>query len=208
VQEAFIGSRAREPHLSAEHLSSIRNLNHRFLDLAGARADEWTAAGRGGPTFGLGKQLAPLTQAQRAAAADCPYALFDLRFEDHAHWLHCLGDPASWRVAEESVADEETAGFVRLALFYSWHLASSAGFAAHLLLGMHDDTANAFRSIAVDRLPALAQTEAQHLTARWNNCGAFWNALIRAAAQADAAALRRVQLSGLQLSAASGLPSK
>jgi hypothetical protein len=197
VQEAFIGNWAREPHLSAEHLSSIRNLNHRFLDLAGGN----------GPTFGLGKQLAPLTRAQRAAVADCPYALFDLRFEDNAHWLDCLHNAAVWRVAEESGADEETAGFVRLALFYTWHLASSAGFAAHLLLGMHRDTANAFRSIAVDRLPALAQTQAQHLTARWSSCGAYWNALIRAAARTDGAALRRVQLSGLQLSVASGLPN-
>jgi hypothetical protein len=207
VQEAFIGNWAREPHLSAEHLSSIHNLNHRFLDLAGARADEWSAAGRRDSMMGLCTQLVPLTRTQRAAAANCPYALFDLRFEDDAYWSLCLRDMAPGRVAEGTAADEETTGFVRLALFYAWHLASSAGFAAHLLLGMHDDTANAFRRISVDRLPALAQMEANHLTARWNDCRAYWDALLSAAARTDAAALRRVQLSGLQLSVASGLPS-
>jgi hypothetical protein len=207
VQDAFIGNWTAESHLSAEHLSSIRNLNHRFLDLAGARANQWIAAGRDGPTVVLGRQLAPLSPAQRAAAANCPYALFDLRFEDDAHWNLCLQNPAPWRVAEETCADEETTGFVRLALFYTWHLASSAGLAAHLLFGMHGDTANAFRRISVDRLPALAEMEADNLTARWSTCNAYWNALIGAAARTDTAALRRVQLSGLQLIAASGLPS-
>jgi len=207
VQDAFIGNWARESHLSVEHLNSMRDLNHRFLDLAGARAGDWAAAGRGGSTAGLGRQVAPLSRSQRAAAANCPYALFDLRFEDDAHWNVCLQNPAPWQVAEESGADEETTGFVRLALFYTWHLASSAGLAAHLLFGMHGDTANALRRISVDRLPGLAQTEANNLTARWSTCGAYWNALIGAAARTDTAALRRVQLSGLQLIVASRLPS-
>jgi hypothetical protein len=206
VQEAFIGNWAQESHLSAEHLNSMRDLNHRFLDLAGARAGDWATAGRGGEA-GLGLLVAPLTRSQRAAAANCPYALFDLRFEDDAHWQVRLSNAATWRVADEPEVDGDTIDFVRLALFYAWHVASGGGLACHLLMGMRSDTASAFRRITVDRLPALVATEAVNLTARWSGCSAYWSALIGAAARADFTALRRIQLSGLQLAAAARLPS-
>jgi len=205
MQDAYIGNWARESHLSAEHLNSMRDLNHRFLDLAGARAGDWAAAGRNGEA-GLGRQIAPLSRAQRAATANCPYALFDLRFADDAHWLGRLANAAAWRVADDPKVDDDTLEFVRLALFYAWHVATGTGLAAHLLMGMRSDTANAFRRITIDRLPSLAITEAVNLTARWSGCSAYWSALIGAAARADPAALRRVQLSGLQLAAAARLP--
>ena len=205
MQDAFIGNWARESHLSAEHLNSIRHLNHRFLDLADARAGDWAAAGRGGEA-GLGLLVAPLTRSQRAAAANCPYALFDLRFEDDAHWQGSLSNAATWRVADDSKVDGDTIDFVRLALFYAWHVASGGGLASHLLMGMRSDTASAFRRITIDRLPALVATEAANLAPRWSGCSAYWSALIGAAARADATALRRIQLSGLQLAAAARLP--
>jgi len=153
-------------------------------------------------------RLATLSPAQRAAAANCPYALFDLRFGDDEYWQERLHTKGAWRVADQPQVDADTADFVQLALFYTWHVASSAGLAAHLLLGMHGNTAEAFRRIAVDALPALARAEAPNLTARWSGCSSYWNALIGAAARPDPAALRRVQLSGLQLAAAAQLPSE
>jgi hypothetical protein len=164
------------------------------LDLLAARG-EWLAG-----------QVAPLSSAQRAAAAGCPYALFDLRFQDEVHWRVRLQNAGSWRVADESAADEATVSFARIALFYVWHVASSASLGAPLLLGMHGNTAAAFRRITVNQLPALAVTEATHLSARWSACHSYWSALTAAAASADAAALRRVQLCGLQLAAAAWLP--
>jgi hypothetical protein len=195
-----------EAHVSAQHLDSLRGLNHRFLDLAGARGNDWAGAA-GGLSAALAQQVAPLSRAQRAAAADCPYALFDLRFEDDSHWTARLQNSGSWRVADEFNIENDTSSFVRLALFYAWHLASSAGLAAQLLLGMHHGTAQAFRRINVDSLPALVMTEAVNLTPRWSGCGAYWNALISAASRPDTGALRRVQLYGLQLAAAARLPS-
>ena len=50
----------------------------------------------------LAAQVAPLSAAQRAAAAGCPYALFDLRFQDDAHWRARLQNADDWRVADES----------------------------------------------------------------------------------------------------------
>jgi len=149
--------------------------------------------------------VALLSAAQRAAAAACPYALFDLRFQDDGHWGRRLRHAGEWRVADESVVDD-TASFVRLALFYAWHVASGAGLKAQLLLGMNDATATAFRGITVNHLPALVVTEAVHLSARWGDCTVFWNALTAAASRTEPAALRRVQLHGLQLAAAARLP--
>jgi hypothetical protein len=189
------GNWIQEPHLSFEHLTSMRGLNRRFLDLAG----------KGILAPGLGARVAPLSPSQRAAAADCPYALFDLRFQDDAHWQGRLA--GGLKVADEPL-DGDTVDFVRLALFYTWHVASSAGLTAHLLLGMHANTADAFRRISVDELPALAAAEAPNLTPRWSHCNAYWSALINAAARPDPGALRRIQLSGLQLAAAAQLPSE
>jgi hypothetical protein len=194
MQDAFVGHWVQESHLSAEILGSLRDLNHRFLDLTAGRATDWVSG-----------RVAQLSAEQRAAAAGCPYALFDLRFQDEGHWRLRLQNPGAWRVADESAADGETVNFVRLALFYAWHVASSAGLKAQLLLGMNSATAAAFRSITVNRLPALVATEAVYLSARWSGCTAYWSALTDAASRADPAALRRVQLYGLQLAAAARL---
>ena len=198
MQDAYIGNWTQQPHLSREHLTSMRGLNGRFLDLAGT----------GLLSPGLARQVGALSPAQRISAANCPYALFDLRFEDDGHWRGRLQAAGAWRIADDPEVDAEIVDFVRLALFYTWHVASSAGLAAHLLLGMHANTAEAFRGISVDALPALALAEAANLTARWSNCSSYWTALIGAAARHDPVALRRVQLSGLQLAAASQLPSE
>jgi hypothetical protein len=210
MQDAYVGGWARESHLSAGTLESLRDLNHQFLDLAAAR------------TGGVARQVSALSAAQRAAAAGCPYALFDLRFQDDAHWRERLQGLRSWYVADRSAVDDQgdaqgddqadsqgddkTVGFVRLALFYAWHVASSEGLKAQLLLGMNGGTAVEFRRITLNQLPALAAIEAKHLSARWSGCTTYWNALTAAARRTDLKALRRVQLQGLQLAAAARLP--
>ena len=194
MQDAFVGSWARESHLSAGILGSLHDLNHRFLDLAAARTG-WVAG-----------RVAPLSAEQRAAAAGCPYALFDLRFQDDGHWQMRLQNFGSWRVADEPTVDDDTVSFVRLALFYTWHVAASEGLKAQLLLGMNGGTAAAFRRITVNQLSGLVATEAVYLSARWSGCTAYWNALTAAASRTDPKALRRVQLYGLQLAAAARLP--
>jgi hypothetical protein len=203
MQDAIIGGWNRESHLSAEHLKSMHDLNQRFLDLSGCAEHGPEEA----PRVVLAGQLAPLSQAQRAAAANCPYALFDMRFGDESHWSARLQSGASWQVADDVKIDDELLAFVRLALFFAWHLAAGAGPAPQLLLGMHADTVRAFRRTALNSLPSLAVSEARHLKPRWNDCLPYWSALIGAAAGADEGRLRRVQLYGLQLSAAARLPN-
>src|SRR5258706_3734091 len=188
MQEAFVGSWTQESHLSAEILDSLRDLNHRFLDLTAARTLDWVAG-----------YVAPLSAAERAAGAGCLYVLFDLRFQDDGFWCSRLQTPGSWRVADEFVADDETVNFVRLALFYAWHVASSAGLKAQLVLGMNGATAAAFRRITVNRLPALVATEAVHLSARSSSFTTYWSALTDDTSRASPCAPRRAQVTRLPL---------
>jgi hypothetical protein len=209
MQQGLGGNWAREPHLTSEQLASVRGLNQRFLDLAGGGADQWDAARAPGGNLmlaaGLAQQLAPLSRSQRAAVASCPYVLFDLRFEDETYWKHRLTQTANFSVAEDS-ADAAVVDFVRLALFYAWHVSCTASLAAQFLLGMSPATVDSFRALGVNSLPGLATAEAANLSARWRNCAAYWSALLDAAARADPNTLRRVQLYGLQLAAAARLP--
>src|SRR5208337_2758323 len=175
MQEAFAGAWACEAQLSSSTLVSLYDLNYRFLDLCAARAADWPLPGWLKLPGDLPGQVVPLSDAQRAAAAHCPYALFDLRFQDEEHWRARLASAGEWRVADEVPIDDETGGFVRLALFFAWHVASSATFAAQLLLGMHEHTARAFRGATINCLPALVASEAANLSARWCNSNAYWS---------------------------------
>jgi hypothetical protein len=201
MQDSCVSPWAEESHLSVKTLGSLRDLNYRFLDLAGAAGATWT--GRYGLPADIGAQLAALSRAQRTAAADCPYALFDLRFQDDAHWRARL-ESEPWRVADDAGGEEAQRELARLIVFYAWHVAS-LGMSAQLLLGMRAETVDGFRRLTVDSLPALALSEAKHLSARWQQSAAYWSTLIHAACGEDAAALRRAQLYGLQLAAAARL---
>jgi hypothetical protein len=205
MQDAFIGGWSRQPSFSVEVLSPLHDLNQRFLDLVGARAGGWRTCGALDLPAGASDQVAPMTAPQKAAAAHCPYALFDLRFHDELHWSARLQGAAQLRIADDG-APEDTANFVRLVLFYAWHVATTSRYAARLLLGMSERTAVAFRAANLNSLPALVAGETMHLSARFPGCGAYWSALLRAAVRRDERGLRKVQLFGLQLAAAALLP--
>jgi hypothetical protein len=190
--------------MSLEMQESVRELNRRFLDLIADQPNGWGSPPPG-LTVAVSAQVAPLSAQQKAAAANCPYALFDLRFNDSRHWQTRLRTAGQWRVAEDPTVAAGTLEFVRLALFFAWHVASTAQIGAQLLLGMHEDTAAAFRAATIDCLPSLAVTEAPYLSARWNDCARYWSALTEAASRPDARELRRIQLFGLQLAAAARL---
>jgi hypothetical protein len=200
MQDAFLW--ARQASFSAQTLASLHELNHRFLDLAAAHSE---SCGDLKMSKETAAPIASLPQEARAAAAACPYALFDLRFYDDAHWRVRLGE--SWRIADAPAVADDVAAFTPLALFYAWHLASTPRLGAQLCLGMAESTAAAFRAASLDRLPALAASEAVHLSARWSTSTFYWTALASAAARGDPRRLRRVQLFGLQLGAARLLPA-
>jgi hypothetical protein len=204
MQDAPVGTWQRAAHVPAEIQGSVRDLNHRFLDLVVGRPGGWSMPGQG-LSAAVSARIAPLSAAQKSAAANCPYALFDLRFHDDGYWRSRLRAAPLRGVAEGTAVDGKTLEFARLALFFAWHVASTTKLAAQLLLGMHEVTAAAFREATIDCLPSLAETEAGNLTARWNDCTAYWSALCGAASRQNPAGLRRIQLYGLQLAAAARL---
>jgi hypothetical protein len=175
--------------------ANLRELNRRYLGLAACAGSVLPLA-----------RVAGLSPAQLAAAADCPYALFDVRFGDEQYWTRRLHGTSVWHIADAPPVGTDAVEFVRLALFYVWHVATSAPLHAQLLLGMPRGVAAAFALLTVDRLPGIAIAEACNLTPRWHTCDAFWNALIDAAARPSAAALRRAHLRGIQFAAAARLP--
>ncbi len=205
MQDANVSRWAREAHVSAKMLESVRELNYRFLDLIAAQPGDWNSARFAGLPAEVLWEMLPLSDAQKKAAADCPYALFDLRFHDATHWQTRFEAGGRWGVGERAAVGDATLEFVRLALFFAWHVASASRLAARLLLGMNDATVAGFRVATIDCLPALGLLEAANLTARWSYCPTYWKALTGAASRPNAAGLRRVQLSGLQLTAAAQL---
>ena len=201
MQDARTTDWQRVSQIPVELLESQRELNRRFLELVAARPSGWSSS-RLEESRTLAAQIAPLTGAQKAAAANCPYALFDLRFHDEGYWRSRLRADGQRSVADGPPGDAATLHFVQLAMFFAWHLATTTQFAAQLLLGMHDGTVTLFRRVTLDHLPSLATAEVGVLTARWNDSDAFWKALTIAAAQPHSSNLRRIQLYGLQLTAA------
>ena len=207
MQDAHVRNVSRELPPQAETLESLRELNRHFLDLVAMRSDDWDSSKRVGLPREVSGRIAPLSHAQKKAVANCPYALFDLRFADEDHWCARLAGEREWNVSDSVSADENTLQFVNLALFFAWHVASTGTLAAGLLLGMSEPICTLFRSATIDCLPGLAATEAANLTARWSHSSIFWSALMNAGARTNLAALRRIQLSGLQFAAAARLPS-
>ena len=203
MRDVRVKTWTREAHVPVGMLESLRELNHRFLELICGQAAQWH------PMDGeLKRQIAPLSPAQKRAAANCPYALFDLRFHDEAHWQIRLRLERKWVVADDTSIDQGTRDFVRLALFFAWHVAATGKLAPPLLLGMSDQTAAAFRGATIDCLPGLVESEAAHLTARWSGSSIYWRALTGAASGTNATELRRIQLYGLQLAAAARLEAR
>ena len=195
----------QEAVLSPPLLRSLSELNRRFLDLAGAGREggEWMPR----VPSELALRIAGLTLDRRAALAACPYALFDMRFGDDAHWRSALQSGGTWRVNDITRADAGTAEFVQLALFFSWHLAASSPHAATLILGMSERIARSFAGVTLDRLPGLFESQRHHLSLRWAHCKSYWFAMTGAASLPESRNLRRAQLFGLQVAAAARLSS-
>ena len=194
MDDSIAGGWMAAPVPGIDILVSLRELNRRFLDLA-------ATAGRDVPPG----RIATLSGDQRAAVAMCPYALFDMRFGDERYWSQRLQCQDTWHVADAPPVEADMIEFAGLVLFYSWHVAVTAPLRAQLLLGMPRTVVAAFAHQTLDRLPAIAATEARHLSVRWHTCDAYWSALVEAAVRAEPGALRRAQLRGIQYAAAARL---
>lgn len=205
MHEAKVAAPHSGPLLSPRLLGSLGQLNRRFLDLAGGRhvggGSEW---GLHAPAD-LAGRIAALGDERRNALSQCPYALFDIRFCDDAHWQISLQSGPRWSVADLPPQHPQIAEFLQFALFFCWHLAQTQPLSAPLILGMAERTARDLGRVTLDRLPGLIGAQRHHLSLRWANCRSFWCALTSAASCPGSVNLRRAQLFGLQIAAAARL---
>jgi len=207
MRDAGVISANPERLLTAQLLRSLGELNRRFLELAGAAPSRATGEWMLRVPPDLSQRIAALTQDRRAALSACPYALFDIRFCDEAHWHSSLQSGTRWCVNDVAPQDAGIAEFTQLALFYAWHLAASSPQSAPLILGMNERTVRAFAGITLDKLPGLIDAQRHHVSLRWANCKSYWHLVTSAASVPESRNLRRAQLFGLQVAAATRLSS-
>jgi hypothetical protein len=145
-------------------------------------------------------------QAQRRLAL-CPYLLLDGGFSARERW-ECAA-PGGLGVMDGAGAGgyfSSRAGvaLLRRTFVLAWHLARSNALAARILLGMSPDCAERIAACPLGQLETLAESGPLWVVPRWELQPQVWRQMLQAALADRAAALRPVQLRGLQLLAADG----
>jgi len=173
---------------------ALHDVNRAFLGhaavLLGGGAQQPERLGQLGAVLGL-----PPTK--RALAAECPYTLFNLCFQDGAFWRSVQAETrASLPMSGPAAA------FGRAAVFLAWHLVRSRELAAPIVLGMTAPVVEVWRVLPVSALDHVAGAVLPHLSARWACHRSFWPALAAAADTGNVQQLNDVRLLGMQLLAA------
>lgn len=143
-----------------------------------------------------------LNGAARKRAADMPFLLIELHFQD-PHWWRVAQDPRPQRRQygmRSPVFPGKLAGeLTRETLMFAWSTVLLDRGAASILLGM----APAVRSIIADFGPQdverIAARYSRHLQPRWQDLPSFWGKLLNAARADDADALYESRLHGVQM---------
>jgi hypothetical protein len=187
--------------LDSQTLRTLEDANESFLLLLARQPGRAQGALTLGLPADLLSRIAALAPASRALAARCPYALFNLQFENGVFWSEAA------RGAPVPASDSGSAGlaFAHTAVFMAWHLAQGDELAAALVLGMTPAVRAAWRALPLSAVSPAAAAAWPALRARWAEHRLFWPALIAAAATRDALATDQVRRLGLQLLAADGL---
>jgi hypothetical protein len=184
--------------LDSQTLRTLEDANEAFLLLLTRSRERASPFGLPGEVAARAAALAP---AARALAARCPYALFNLQFENAAFWSEAARGPP----APVPAGGSEALAFAHTAVFMAWHLAQGDELAAALVLGMTPAVRAAWRALPLSAVTPAADAAWPALRARWAEHRLFWPALIAAAEARDALAMDQVRRLGLQLLAADGL---
>lgn len=212
------GTYAQRAAIDDATFETIRQANAAFLALVARRAAGDGGAAALGVPAAIAARIAAQDATTRRFAAECPYTLFNVRFEDVAYWRNVAAgavdatgdvrgprasaaDPPS-RVPAPWVGDEPR--FVLTAVFLAWHLARHGDLCSALVLGMTPAVREVWRRLPLQALDAVAADALPQLRARWGAHPRFWPQLLEAAERPGLDHAERVRLLGLQLLATDG----
>jgi hypothetical protein len=194
VRDAGEGGYARRALLVPECLATLREANAAFLTLLARRVDEPVTPAYGLPIATL-VRLGGLPARQLLALADCPYALFDLRFSDARFWASLVGS----RAASANSVDTPERRFVRTAVFLGWHLARAADDVAMLVLGMTPEVSRLWHGLDLTAIDDTVNGAGPCLVARFGDHPTFWDKLVDSVALNIRQPTVSARLLGLQL---------
>lgn len=188
-------------------LEQLYEINHIYLDMLALGTRVWIGDQR--HLFlpdPVTASLMELDVVHRAAAAKCPFTLFNAQFQNASFWIS-LANATVIREPVQLFADPNnkrngSTSFTEMALFYAWHLVRSHPHAAPLLLGMKSQTLNAFKQFSLTRLKSLSIERPDLITPRWPERTRFWKVMFNAAQQGAEERIVELRLVGVQMIAA------
>ncbi len=196
-----------QANVSWDHsvLENVCEINDQLLSYLARQADiaelsrQWPLLGE------LREQWAELNEGARARLADCPYLLIDGGFAQSLNWsaAHVPGVQDGPAAAAPRIFCDEAVPLIRRMLLLAWHLARSNRMAARMVLGMSVECAERLASYWLQELELLAELRPEWIRPRWSERPGVWRQLLHAAGRAVPDELRRAQLRGVQLMAAS-----
>ncbi len=153
----------------------------------------------------LREQWADLSEGARGRLADCPYLLIDGGFAQALNWsaARVPGVQDGPDAAAPRIFRDDAVPLIRRMLLLAWHLARSNRIAARMVLGMSQECAERLASYRLQELELLAELRPEWIRPRWSERLGVWRQLLLAAGGAVPGELRRAQLRGVQLLAAS-----
>jgi hypothetical protein len=190
--------------LHAETLETLAEVNEQCLELIREQA---AAANVAPPLLAeLRVEWSELDAPARRRAARCPYLLVDAGFAAAGRWTRVLArqvqDEPRMHSAGPFFTVPRAVSVMRLVVTYAWHLASSHGAAARLLLGMSAPCAELIGACTLSQINRLAESHVEWLTPRWPDRVTVWRELLMTANSGEHSALERMRIRGVQLLAA------
>jgi hypothetical protein len=195
-------------------LLPVAEINQQMLAILCECASARPAGAPGLPARPLPRLVAVLRElwcsldaSARRRLALCPYLLLDGGFSAPERWQRAaaggLGvmDGAG---AGGYFSSRAGVALLRRTFVLAWHLARSNALAARILLGLSPECAERIAACPLAELEALAELGPVWVVPRWELQPQVWRQMLQAARSERPAALRAVQLRGLQLLAADG----
>ena len=150
-----------------------------------------------------------MNSASRRRAAQTPFLLVDVHFQD-ADWWQGVRDPRPSRrrkvVLSTAFTGKVASELMRETLMLAWSTVTVDRGAAGILLGMTPRVSGIIAELGPHEVERIAARNSEHLQPRWGDFPAFWGKLLVASSEADEGALHEIRLHGVQLIGSELLP--